>query len=165
MPAASAVCCRSADHPLPVRSPRFPAVERDLAVLCGAALPVAEIEKPSRLCRPRHLESVKPVTTIYRSSQIADSQKSPLHTALLLDCGKAPSPTTKSTPHSTEFKNLEEKGWYLRFTLCLAFRARMPYNTGIVQMNRISRSYAKGRITMLDKTMTFSIGDDKGSRK
>lgn len=55
--------------------PRFPAVERDLAVLCGAALPVAEIEKTIRACAGRHLESVK-LFDVYRGSQIADGQKS-----------------------------------------------------------------------------------------
>lgn len=55
--------------------PRFPAVERDLALLCDEELPVAEIEKTIRSAGGHLLESVK-LFDVYQGAQIAAGKKS-----------------------------------------------------------------------------------------
>ena len=55
--------------------PRFPAVERDLALLCDDALPVAEIEQVIRKGGGKLLESVE-LFDVYRGAQIEAGQKS-----------------------------------------------------------------------------------------
>ena len=55
--------------------PRFPAVERDLALLCDDTLPVAEIEKIITKAGGRILESVE-LFDVYRGAQIAADKKS-----------------------------------------------------------------------------------------
>lgn len=55
--------------------PRFPAVERDLALLCDDTLPVAEIEKIITKAGGRIVESVE-LFDVYRGAQIAADKKS-----------------------------------------------------------------------------------------
>ncbi len=55
--------------------PRFPAVERDLALLCDADLPVAEIEAVIRKAGGKLLEDVK-LFDVYQGSQIEAGKKS-----------------------------------------------------------------------------------------
>ena len=55
--------------------PRFPAVERDLALLCDDTLPVAEIEHAIRKSAGKLLESVE-LFDVYRGAQIAEGKKS-----------------------------------------------------------------------------------------
>ncbi len=55
--------------------PRFPAVERDLALLCDESLPVAEIEKTIRSAGGHLLETVK-LFDVYQGAQIAAGKKS-----------------------------------------------------------------------------------------
>ena len=55
--------------------PRFPAVERDLALLCDAAMPVATIEKIIRKCGGKMLESVE-LFDVYQGAQIEAGKKS-----------------------------------------------------------------------------------------
>ena len=55
--------------------PRFPAVERDLALLCNAAMPVATIESIIRKAGGKILESVD-LFDVYQGSQIEAGKKS-----------------------------------------------------------------------------------------
>ena len=55
--------------------PRFPAVERDLALLCDDELPVAEIEAAIRHSGGKLLESVE-LFDVYRGAQILAGKKS-----------------------------------------------------------------------------------------
>ena len=55
--------------------PRFPAVERDLALLCDEDLPVGEITDIIRRAGGRYLESVS-LFDVYRGAQIAPGKKS-----------------------------------------------------------------------------------------
>jgi len=55
--------------------PRFPAVERDLALLCDAAMPVASIEKIIRTAGGKMLESVA-LFDVYQGAQIEAGKKS-----------------------------------------------------------------------------------------
>lgn len=93
--------------------PRFPAVERDLAVLCDAALPVAEIEKTIRACAGRHLESVK-LFDVYRGSQIADGQKSVAYSLTFRSAEGTLTDDEVDAALSRILKNLKEKGCILR---------------------------------------------------
>ena len=89
------------------------AVERDLAVLCGAALPVAEIEKTIRACAGRHLESVK-LFDVYRGSQIADGQKSVAYSLTFRSAEGTLTDDEVDAALSRILKNLKEKGCILR---------------------------------------------------
>lgn len=55
--------------------PRFPAVERDLSLVCDDALPVAEIEETIRRAGGRLLERVT-LFDVYRGAQVGDGRKS-----------------------------------------------------------------------------------------
>ena len=55
--------------------PRFPAVERDLALLCDAAMPVASIERIIRTAGGKMLESVA-LFDVYQGAQIEAGKKS-----------------------------------------------------------------------------------------
>jgi phenylalanyl-tRNA synthetase beta chain len=55
--------------------PRFPAVERDLALLCDADMPVAEIEKTIRKAGGKVLDSVE-LFDVYQGAQIEEGKKS-----------------------------------------------------------------------------------------
>ena len=55
--------------------PRFPAVERDLALLCDASMPVATIEKIIRTAGGKMLESVA-LFDVYQGAQIEAGKKS-----------------------------------------------------------------------------------------
>lgn len=55
--------------------PRFPAVERDLALLCDEALPAAEIEETIRSAGGKLLENVK-LFDVYQGAQIEKGKKS-----------------------------------------------------------------------------------------
>lgn len=62
--------------------PKFPAVERDLALLCGEELPVAELEKAIRRCGGNRLEKVT-LFDVYQGSQIEKGKKSVAYRVLL----------------------------------------------------------------------------------
>lgn len=55
--------------------PRFPAVERDLALVCDAGLPVAEIEGIIRSSGGKNLESIE-LFDVYQGTQIEKGKKS-----------------------------------------------------------------------------------------
>ncbi len=55
--------------------PRFPAVERDLALLCDDEMPVGEMEAVIRAAGGRYLEKVE-LFDVYRGTQIAEGKKS-----------------------------------------------------------------------------------------
>lgn len=93
--------------------PRFPAVERDLALLCDDDLPVAEIEKAIRAAGGRYLESVR-LFDVYRGAQITAGKKSVAYSLMFR------SPEGTLTDAEIEpalkkiFKSLHEKGCILR---------------------------------------------------
>ena len=93
--------------------PRFPAVERDLALLCDDDLPVAEIEKAIRSAGGRYLESVQ-LFDVYRGAQITAGKKSVAYSLMFR------SPEGTLTDAEIEpalkkiFKSLHEKGCILR---------------------------------------------------
>ncbi len=93
--------------------PRFPAVERDLALLCDEALPVADIEKTIRSSGGRYLESVR-LFDVYQGAQIAAGKKSVAYSLMFR------SPDGTLTDEDIDpilqkiFKNLKEKGCILR---------------------------------------------------
>ncbi len=93
--------------------PRFPAVERDLALLCDEEMPVAEIEKTIRASAGRHLESVK-LFDVYQGAQIENGKKS---VAYALSFRSAQGTLTDQEIDGALqkiFKNLREKGCILR---------------------------------------------------
>lgn len=93
--------------------PRFPAVERDVALLCDASLPVAEIERTIRAAGGRYLESVE-LFDVYQGAQIADGQKSVAY-SLMFRSADGTLTDAEIDPALTKiFKNLKEKGCILR---------------------------------------------------
>lgn len=56
--------------------PRFPAVERDLALKVAEDVPYASIESGVRAASPRHLESLALFDEVYRGAQVGEGRKS-----------------------------------------------------------------------------------------
>ena len=65
--------------------PRFPAVTRDLALVCDDALPVGEIERTLREAMGDLLESVT-LFDVYKGAQVAEGKKSVAYALLLRAC-------------------------------------------------------------------------------
>ncbi len=93
--------------------PRFPAIERDLALTCDKELPVAEIEKTIRSSAGKNLEDIW-LFDVYQGAQIADGQKSVAYRLVF----RNPEATLKDedvdASLSKMIKNLKEKGCVLR---------------------------------------------------
>ncbi len=93
--------------------PRFPAVERDLALLCDEEMPVAEIEKTIRDHAGRYLESVT-LFDVYQGAQIEAGKKSVAYALSF----RSPQGTLTDAEIDGAlqkiFKNLNEKGCILR---------------------------------------------------
>ncbi len=93
--------------------PRFPAVERDLAFICDADMPVGEIEAAIRKAAGPLLESVT-LFDVYRGAQIEAGKKSVAYSLAF----RSPGSTLKDeeiTPILQKiYKTLEEKGCILR---------------------------------------------------
>ena len=104
-----------ADQPLVIYKPlpRFPAVERDLALLCDEKLPVAEIEKTIRSSGGRYLEAVS-LFDVYQGAQIAAGQKSVAYSLLFRSPDGTLSDAEIDPILQKIFKNLKEKGCILR---------------------------------------------------
>lgn len=93
--------------------PRYPAVERDLALLCDEDMPVAEIEKAIRASGGKHLESVA-LFDVYQGAQILAGKKSVAYAL------RFRSPEGTLTDEEIDaalqkiFRTLKEKGCLLR---------------------------------------------------
>lgn len=93
--------------------PRFPAVERDLALLCDEALPVAEIESVISVAGGRYLESVT-LFDVYQGAQITAGQKSVAFSLKFRSPEATLTDGDVDTALNKIFKKLEEKGCILR---------------------------------------------------
>lgn len=93
--------------------PRFPAVERDLALLCNAELPAAEIENAIRIGGGKLLEDVK-LFDVYQGAQIETGKKSVAYSLWFRSSESTLSDTDIEPSLRKIFKKLEEKGCVLR---------------------------------------------------
>ncbi|MBQ3093831.1 MAG: phenylalanine--tRNA ligase subunit beta, partial [Clostridia bacterium] len=93
--------------------PRFPAVERDLALLCDAELPAAAIEATIRAAGGKLLEDVK-LFDVYQGSQIETGKKSVAYSLWFRSSEGTLSDTDIEPALKKIFKKLEEKGCVLR---------------------------------------------------
>ncbi len=93
--------------------PRFPAVERDLALLCDASLPVAEIEDSIRKAGGKLLETVK-LFDVYQGSQIEAGKKSVAFSLMFRSGEGTLSDEQIASPLKKIFAALAEKGCNLR---------------------------------------------------
>jgi phenylalanyl-tRNA synthetase beta chain len=93
--------------------PRFPAVERDLALLCAADLPVAEIESAIRNGGGNLLTQTA-LFDVYQGAQIAAGQKSVAY-RLTFQSNEGTLTDEQLNPVLKKiFRKLEEKGCQLR---------------------------------------------------
>ncbi len=93
--------------------PRFPAVERDLALLCDADMPVAEIAETIRLAGGKLLETVT-LFDVYQGSQIEKGKKS-VAFSLAFRSNEGTLTDEQIEPAFKKiFRNLNEKGCILR---------------------------------------------------
>lgn len=93
--------------------PRFPAVERDLALLCDADLPVAEIEEIIRKAGGKLLETVA-LFDVYQGNQIEKGKKSVAFNLLFRSSEETLSDTQIEPAMQKIIKKLHEKGCDLR---------------------------------------------------
>ncbi len=93
--------------------PRFPAVERDLALLCDEALPVAEIQKTIAKAGGKLLETVT-LFDVYQGAQIADGKKSVAFSLYFRSADGTLSDSDIDPLLNKIFARLEEKGCTLR---------------------------------------------------
>ncbi len=93
--------------------PRFPAVERDLALLCDAELPAAEIETAIRAGGGKLLEDAK-LFDVYQGSQIEAGKKSVAYSLWFRSNEGTLSDADIEPALKKIFKKLEEKGCVLR---------------------------------------------------
>lgn len=93
--------------------PRFPAVERDIALLCDTDLPVAEIEKAIRAGGGKILEKVA-LFDVYQGAQIEAGKKSVAYNLLFRSAeGTLTDEQIDGVLHKI-FKNLKQKDCILR---------------------------------------------------
>lgn len=93
--------------------PRFPAVERDLALVCDDELPVAEIERTIRSAGGKLLESVR-LFDVYRGAQVGQGKKSVAY-SLAFRSADGTLSDEQITPVLEKIKEkLREKGCNLR---------------------------------------------------
>ncbi|HIW73727.1 MAG TPA: phenylalanine--tRNA ligase subunit beta [Firmicutes bacterium] len=93
--------------------PRFPAVERDLALLCDEEMPVAEIEKVIRASAGRYLESVS-LFDVYQGAQTGAGKKSVAYALTFRSAQETLTDQEIDAALQKIFKNLSEKGCILR---------------------------------------------------
>ena len=93
--------------------PRFPAVERDLALLCDEQMPVAEIERCIRSAGGQLLESVK-LFDVYQGAQIATGKKSVAYSLFFRGADATLSDADIDPVLNKIFDRLKEKGCTLR---------------------------------------------------
>jgi len=93
--------------------PRYPAVERDLALLCSDDLPVAQIEKVIRKAGDRYLESVT-LFDVYKGAQIEAGKKSVAYSLTFRSADGTLSDADIDPAISKICKALQEKDCVLR---------------------------------------------------
>ncbi len=93
--------------------PRFPAVERDLALLCDAGMPVAGIEKIIRKAGGKTLESVA-LFDVYQGAQIEAGKKSVAYSLKFRSPERTLADEDIDPVLNKIFKNLSENGCILR---------------------------------------------------
>ncbi len=93
--------------------PRFPAVERDLALLCDADLPVAEIEAVIRKAGGKLLENVQ-LFDVYQGSQIEAGKKSVAFSLAFRSSEGTLTDEQIEPAFKKIFRDLNEKGCILR---------------------------------------------------
>lgn len=93
--------------------PRYPAVERDLALVCDEAMPVAEIQGIIRRSGGRHLESVE-LFDVYQGTQIEPGKKSVAFSLRFRGTEGTLSDGDIEPALQKIFNNLQEKGCILR---------------------------------------------------
>ncbi len=93
--------------------PKFPAVERDFALLCDKTLPVGEIEKAIVSGGSRLLEKIK-LFDVYEGSQIPEGKKSVAYSIWLRSAQSTLSDEEIDKTVSKIIKNLEKIGAELR---------------------------------------------------
>ena len=93
--------------------PRFPAVERDVALLCDDELPVGEIAHAIRSSGGKHLESVN-LFDVYRGEQITEGKKSVAFSLLFRSADGTLTDGEVDAILQKIFRNLKEKGCILR---------------------------------------------------
>ena len=93
--------------------PRFPAVERDLALLCDAAMPVASIEKIIRQAGGKLLEQVQ-LFDVYQGAQIEAGKKSVAYSLKFRAADRTLSDEDIDPALSKIFAKLKENGCILR---------------------------------------------------
>ncbi len=93
--------------------PRFPAVERDLALTCDRELAVAEIEETIRAWGGKNLESVE-LFDVYEGAQISKGQKSVAYRLVFRSAESTLKDEDVEASLNKMFKKLKEKGCILR---------------------------------------------------
>ena len=93
--------------------PRFPAVERDLALLCDDDKPVAEIERAIRSAGGHLLESVE-LFDVYRGAQILTGKKSVAYSLKFRTADRTLSDEDIDPVMKKIFTKLEQIGCLLR---------------------------------------------------
>ena len=93
--------------------PKFPAVERDLALLCDEDVPVAKIETILRRCGGKRLEKLT-LFDVYQGAQIEKGKKSVAYSVWLRSADATLSDKDIDTVNAAIIKNLEGAGAELR---------------------------------------------------
>lgn len=93
--------------------PKYPAVERDFALLCDKELPVGTLEKAITKGAGRLLESIR-LFDVYSGSQIPEGKKSVAYSVWLRSADGTLSDTEIEAVSSAIIKNLEAAGAELR---------------------------------------------------
>ncbi len=93
--------------------PRFPAIERDLALLCNIAMPVAEIEKIIRKAGGKILDSVA-LFDVYHGAQIETGKKSVAYSLKFRSPDRTLSDEDIDPVLSKIFEKLQENNCILR---------------------------------------------------
>jgi phenylalanyl-tRNA synthetase beta chain len=96
-------------HPLP----KFPAVTRDLALVCDAKLPVGDLEKAIRRGAGKLLESIH-IFDVYRGEQIEHGKKSVAFSLVLRSQNETLSDEQVNAAMHKVMKELETAGAVLR---------------------------------------------------
>ena len=93
--------------------PRYPAVERDLALLCDVELPVAEIEETIRSSGGKYLESIA-LFDVYQGPQTGAGKKSVAYSLMFRSPEGTLSDGDIEPSLQKIFQNLKKKGCILR---------------------------------------------------
>lgn len=105
----------AAEKPLTLYQPlpRYPAVERDLALVCDQSLPVAEIEKVLRAGGGKNLESIR-LFDVYEGAQVGEGRKSVAYRLVFRSAQSTLKDGDVDAALKKIFKGLTEKGCALR---------------------------------------------------